>query len=119
MGRPTGGKGGKGASRFPAPKAKKGRAQPADEDLGLSGSDSEDLDAFKSRKDRVNLNVGDDSEDEGSSDLDNEAAVYDLDDPSDEDDDDGDDNDDEAIEDALDQGGNIAQRECGLRKARE
>jgi hypothetical protein len=81
---------------------------PAKAQVEVEGSESEELDAFNSRKDRVGLDVDGDSSDEG--DGDELEAVYDMSPPSSSEDEDEDDEEDD-IEDALQRGGNIAQRE--------
>lgn len=118
MGRPV--PKGKPAGKPPGPKkgGYKGKARAVDEDLDISDSE-EELDAFKSRKDRVNLNASDD----GDTDSDgvNEEGVYDLSDHSSDDDDDEDEefDEDDDIEDALQQGGTIAQRKSAANRAQK
>lgn len=84
-----------------------------EEDLGLSGSD-DDGDVFKAKKDKISLNMSDDEEDDDSLDV---EGVYDLsEDDEDEDDEDGEGDDDDEeldddalIEDAIRQGGEMAE----------
>ncbi|PNH10325.1 Neuroguidin [Tetrabaena socialis] len=93
----------KPAAKAPPPK---GQRRPEEDALGLSDSDDDD---FKSRKDKVSLNMSDDEQDDDSLDV---EGVYDLDEGEDEDEDeedDGDEDDDDIIEDALKQGGSIAE----------